>query len=258
VADVTPRGGASGGPGGSGAPNGKLRAQPIIALDVPTMAAARELVARLGPAADFVKVGLELFTAEGPRVVEWLLKDGRRVFLDLKLYDIPTTVRGAAASAAAMGVSLLTVHGYGGAPMVEAAVEGARAGAGAGAGNGTGILVVTVLTSFDAAALGVALGREAPEMGSEVLRLAGVASVAGAHGVVCSGHEVRVVRTTYPALSPLVPGIRLAGGAGHDQARIATPEQAAADGAAYLVLGRAVTASPDPAGALASVRASLL
>ena len=220
-------------------------AQPIIALDVPTMAAARELVARLGPRAEYVKVGLELFTAEGPRVVEWLQAEGRRVFLDLKLHDIPNTVRGAARSAASMGVSLLTVHAYGGAEMVAAAVDGA--------GGGTGILAVTVLTSFDSRGLGLALGREAPETGAEVLRLAGVAQAAGAHGVVCSGHEVRAVRTTYPLLRPLVPGIRLEGGATHDQARVTTPERAASDGAAYLILGRAVTAAPDPAAVLEQV-----
>jgi orotidine-5'-phosphate decarboxylase len=222
-----------------------LRAQPIIALDVPRWGDAEQLLARLGPGADFVKVGLELFTAEGPRVVERLHGQGRRVFLDLKLHDIPTTVRGAASSAARLGASLLTVHGYGGAAMVEAAVEGA--------GAATGILVVTVLTSSDARELGVALGREVPEMGAEVLRLAAIASAARAHGIVCSGQEVAAVRSTHPSLKPLVPGIRLAGGAAHDQARVVTPERAAADGAAYLVLGRAVTAAPDPAAALAAI-----
>lgn len=222
-----------------------LRAQPIVALDVPTMDAARALCDRLGPRADFVKVGLELYTAEGPRVVEWLQSRGMRVFLDLKLHDIPNTVKGAARSAASMGVALLTVHGYGGATMVEAAVEGA--------GGTTGILVVTVLTSFDARSLGVALGKEVPEMGAEVTRLAAVASVARAHGVVCSGHEVAAVRSSYPALRPLVPGLRLDGGATHDQSRVVTPERAAADGAAYLVLGRAVTAASDPEAVLAGV-----
>lgn len=226
-----------------------LKAQPIIALDVPTLSAAQALVHRLGPQADYVKVGLELFTAEGPRVVEWLRGAGKRVFLDLKLHDIPNTVRGATRSAASMGASLLTVHGYGGAAMVDAAVEGA--------GKETGILVVTVLTSFDAASLGVALGREAPEMGGEVLRLAQLADVAGAHGIVCSGHEVRGARASYPRLKPLVPGIRLAGGAAHDQARITTPEKAAEDGAAYLVLGRAVTEAPEPARVLAEIVAAL-
>ena len=226
-----------------------LRAQPIIALDVPHIDAARALVQRLGPTADFFKVGLELFTAEGPRVVEWLRGEGKRVFLDLKLHDIPTTVRGAARSAATMGVSLLTVHGYGGAAMVEAAVEGA--------GPDVGILAVTVLTSLDAHALGVTLGRDTPELGAEVLRLAAVASVAGAHGIVCSGHEVHAVRTSYPKLNPLVPGLRMAGGAAHDQSRVTTPERAAADGAAYLVLGRAVTAASEPAEELARILQAL-
>jgi orotidine-5'-phosphate decarboxylase len=226
-----------------------LKAQPIIALDVPSLDAAKSLVDRLGPQADYVKVGLELFTAEGPRVVEYLRGAGKRVFLDLKLHDIPNTVRGAARSAASMGASLLTVHGYGGAAMVGAAVEGA--------GSETGILVVTVLTSFDAASLGVALGREAPEMGGEVLRLSQLADVAGAHGIVCSGHEVRAARASYPRLKPLVPGIRLAGGASHDQARITTPEKAAEDGAAYLVLGRAVTEAVEPAQVLAGILGTL-
>lgn len=226
-----------------------LKAQPILALDVPSLAAAQELLARVGPAADFVKIGLELFTAEGPRVVDWMHANGRRVFLDLKLHDIPNTVRGAAASARAMGVELLTVHGYGGAPMVQAAVEGA--------GEGTRILVVTVLTSFDRAALGLALGREVEELGAEVLRLAGVAHAGGAHGIVCSGHEVTAVRTTFPTLAPLVPGLRLAGGTAHDQARVVTPERAADAGAAYLVLGRAVTAAEDPARVMADLVASL-
>lgn len=226
-----------------------LKAQPILALDVPSLAAAQELLARVGPAADFVKIGLELFTAEGPRVVDWMHANGRRVFLDLKLHDIPNTVRGAAASARAMGVELLTVHGYGGAPMVQAAVEGA--------GEGTRILVVTVLTSFDRAALGLALGREVEELGAEVLRLAGVAHAGGAHGIVCSGHEVTAVRTTFPTLAPLVPGLRLAGGTAHDQARVVTPERAADAGAAYLVLGRAVTAAEDPARVMSDLVASL-
>ena len=226
-----------------------MKAQPILALDVPSLDAARALLDRVGPEADFVKVGLELFTAEGPSVVDWLQKSGRRVFLDLKLHDIPNTVRGAAASAASMGVALLTVHGYGGASMVEAAVQGA--------GESTGILVVTVLTSHDRLGLGLVLGREVPEIGAEVLRVAAMADAGGAHGIVCSGHEVRAVRTTFPKLRPLVPGLRLAGGNAHDQARVTTPERAAADGAAYLVLGRAVTAADDPAAVMAAVRNSL-
>jgi orotidine-5'-phosphate decarboxylase len=222
---------------------------PIVALDVGTLGEAQRLVARLGPAAEFYKVGLQLFTAEGPRAVEWLRADGKRVFLDLKLHDIPNTVRGAAASAGALGVSLLTVHALGGAAMVRAAVEGA--------GEGTGILAVTVLTSMDEAAYGRTLGR-AVQVSDEVLRLSDVAREAQAHGVVCAGTECAAVRRRFgDALQPLVPGLRAAGGATHDQSRVVTAAEAARAGAAYVIFGRAVTAAPDPAAAFAALSAEL-
>ncbi len=224
--------------------------QPIVALDVPTLNAARALVRRLGPAADFYKVGLELFAVEGPRAVEWLHGEGKRVFLDLKLHDIPTTVRGAAAGARRMGVALLTVHGLGGEAMVRAAVEGA--------GGETGVLAVTVLTSMDLATLASALGRDVVDVRGEVLRLCAIARAAGAHGVVCGGGECAAVRNAYGAyLEPLVPGIRLAGGASDDQARVVTPGGAAKAGAAYIVLGRTVTAAADPPAAFAQAREEL-
>lgn len=224
--------------------------QPIVALDVPSLRAAQSLVDTLGPAADFYKVGLQLFTAEGPRVVEWLHGAGKRVFLDLKLHDIPNTVEQAAASARALGVALLTVHGVGGAAMLSAAVNGA--------GDNTGILVVTVLTSMDVAAISAALGHEVPSVSGEVLRLAGVARAIGAHGVVCSGAECVAVRAAHgDALRPLVPGIRAAAGATHDQARVVTAAKAAAAGAAYVIVGRAVTQAADPAAAYAALRVEL-
>lgn len=222
---------------------------PIVALDVGTLVEAQRLVSRLGPAADFYKVGLQLFTAEGPRAVDWLRDEGKRVFLDLKLHDIPNTVRGAAASASALGVSLLTVHALGGAAMVRAAVEGA--------GAGTGILAVTVLTSMDEHAFGQSLGR-AVHVSDEVLRLSDVAREAQAHGVVCAGTECAAVRRRFgDALQPLVPGLRAAGGATHDQSRVVTAADAARAGAAYVIFGRAVTAAPDPAAAFASLSAEL-
>lgn len=222
---------------------------PIVALDVGTLVEAQRLVARLGPAADFYKVGLQLHAAEGPRAVEWLRGAGKRVFLDLKLHDIPNTVRGAAASAGALGVSLLTVHALGGTAMVRAAVEGA--------GAGTGILAVTVLTSMDAAAFGHAVGR-AVDVGDEVLRLSEVAFASQAHGVVCAGTECAAVRHRFgSALQPLVPGLREAGGAAHDQSRVVTPAEAARAGAAYVIFGRAVTAAADPAAAYASLSSAL-
>ncbi len=225
------------------------RPQPIVALDLPSLVEARSLIAKLGSTVDFYKVGLQLFTAEGPHIVEWLHSEGKRVFLDLKLHDIPSTVQKAAASAQRMNVALLTVHGVGGEAMVRAAVEAA--------GDHTGVLVVTVLTSMDLPAASAALGHPLSSLRDEVLRLARLASTAGAHGVVCAGAECAAVRAEYGQLEPLVPGIRTATVGGDDQSRIATPEEAAKAGAAYVVIGRAVTAAPDPAAAYESLIARL-
>jgi orotidine-5'-phosphate decarboxylase len=222
----------------------------IVALDVPDAERARQLVERLGDACDFVKVGNELFTAAGPAVVRAMRDGGRDVFLDLKFHDIPNTVRAAARNAASLGARLITVHAAGGRAMIEAAVEGA--------GAACGVLGVTVLTSLDAGALGESLGRRVDDVRAEVLRYAELARSAGAHGVVCSGAESAAVRERFgDALRILVPGIRVAGGATHDQARVVTPEQAVAAGASYLVLGRAVTGAPDPAAALRGIAAGL-
>lgn len=215
----------------------------IVALDVPELPRALEIVERLGEHCGFYKVGSELFAAEGPGAVEALLGRGKRVFLDLKLHDIPNTVSAAASSAARMGVSLLTVHASGGEAMLRAAVEGA--------GSDCGVLAVTVLTSLDAAGLGAAWGRAAVVVRDEVVRLAGLGAKAGVHGVVCSGDEARAVRDAYgERLRILVPGVRFAGGDAHDQSRVVTPADAVAAGASYLVLGRAVTAAADPRGAM--------
>src|ERR1019366_8194878 len=222
------------------------RPQPIIALDVPSLADARALIATLGARADFYKVGLQLFSAEGPRVVEWLHSEGKRVFLDLKLHDIPSTVRKAAASAGRLNVALLTVHGLGGEAMVRAAVECA--------GTRSGVLVVTVLTSMDLATASAALGRPLASLSDEVLRLAALAARAGAHGVVCAGAECAAVRAAHgTGLAPLVPGIRTSAVAGDDQSRVVTPEEASKAGAAYVVVGRAVTAAADPAAAFEEI-----
>jgi orotidine-5'-phosphate decarboxylase len=228
------------------------RPQPIVALDVPSLADARALVARLGPQANFYKVGLQLFTAEGPAVVEWLHAEGKRVFLDLKLHDIPSTVQKAAGSAMRMKVALLTVHGLGGDAMVRAAVEGA--------GEHTGVLVVTVLTSMDLATAGAALGRPLDSLRDEVLRLSALAAGAKARGVVCSGAECAAVRAAHgERLQPLVPGLRTNTStvAGDDQARIVTPEEASRAGAAYVIVGRAVTSAADPGAAFTSLVARL-
>jgi orotidine-5'-phosphate decarboxylase len=228
--------------------------QPIVALDVPTAGDALRLVRALGDACGFYKIGSELFTAEGPPVVHAVRDAGHDVFLDLKFHDIPQTVRSAARQAARLGVRLLTVHATGGEAMLRAAREGADEGG----GSGCGVLAVTVLTSMDEAALRQASGREQVRVRDEVRRLAEAAAAAGVHGVVCSGAEAAELRDAYGArLARLVPGVRLAGGATHDQARVVTPAEAAAAGATYVVLGRAVTAAEDPRRAMAEVHAAL-
>jgi len=236
----------------------RVTTTPIVALDVPTVAAAMRLVERLGDACRFYKVGLELFTAAGPSAVESVRATGAQVFLDLKLHDIPNTVRGAARSATVLGASLLTVHAAGGVDMMKAAVEGADAADAPSRRPACRILAVTVLTSMDAPALAAASGRSGIEPGAEVLRLSEMAAEAGVHGVVCSGHEVAAVRDRCgDKLARLVPGIRLAGGKQHDQARVVTPAEAARAGATYVVVGRAVTQAPDPVQAMERVRAEL-
>ena len=216
---------------------------PIVALDVPDAASALALLDRLGASADFVKVGMQLFTAEGPAVVRELRGRKLRIFLDLKLHDIPNTVAHAVKSAAALDVELLTVHASGGASMLRAAAEAA-------AGTALTLLGVTVLTSLDERELGEAWGRERVEMEGEVERLARLAAACGLPGVVASVHEIAVIRAAAPGLRVLAPGIRLAGDAAGDQSRVATPAEAARVGANYVVLGRSVTAAPDAAAAL--------
>ncbi len=228
---------------------------PIVALDFPCASSAQSMVRQLGDACDFYKVGLELFAAEGPSIVVWLRDQGKQVFVDLKLHDIPNTVRSAARSVARHGAALLTVHAGGGTEMVAAAVAGAREGAPDGS---CGILGVTVLTSLDAAAVATAWGREAIEVPTEVVRLAGFVAEAKAAGIVCSGHEAAAVHHAFgDRLGLLIPGIRLPGGDAHDQARIMTPSAAAAAGARWLILGRAVTGAAHPAAAMSAVHADL-
>ncbi len=228
---------------------------PIVALDVSTTAEALATVERLGDLCGFYKVGLQLFTAEGPNVVRALRDRGVDVFLDLKLHDIPNTVRQAVARAAAHGARLVTVHAAGGRAMLAAAQDAVGA-----AGGGCRLLGVTVLTSLDGAALAAAWGRlpESVDVRAEVLRLSGEAAGAGLHGVVCSGHEAAAVCDRFGGrLATLVPGVRLSGGVAHDQARVVTPGEAAAAGAAYVVLGRAVTAADDPRAAMGRVLSDL-
>jgi orotidine-5'-phosphate decarboxylase len=227
---------------------------PILALDVPDAAAARALLSRV-PDAGWVKVGLQLYTAEGPELVRELIAGGRRVFLDLKLHDIPNTVAAAVASAAALGVDLLTLHASGGRAMLRAA----RAAAHEQGPRGPRLLAVTLLTSLTAAEAAESWGRAALSTTAEVRRLAHLARDCGIDGVVSSVREAAEIRAeTGDDLLLLTPGIRLPGDATDDQARVATPEEAARLGVDFLVIGRSVTAAADPRAAWKQVLAGII
>jgi orotidine-5'-phosphate decarboxylase len=213
----------------------------IVALDVSSAAAAQKIVAAVGDSAFCYKVGMQLYTAEGPRVVRDLVGSGRRVFLDLKYHDIPTTVAAAVREAASLGVSMLTIHASGGGKMMRAATEAARSAKAA-----VMVLGVTVLTSLDdhdLDKLGVR-GR----VQDQVLRLAALAIADGCHGVVASAQEASALRSELQGDFAIVtPGIRLAGAEPGDQARVVTPAEAIAAGATHIVVGRPITAAADPA-----------
>jgi orotidine-5'-phosphate decarboxylase len=230
-------------------PGGRPPADRICAaLDFGTWAEAEPFARAVAPAVGMLKVGLELFAAEGPPAVRAAAALGRPVFLDLKLHDIPNTVEGAARSAAASGASLLTVHASGGPAMVSAAVRGA--------GGRLRVLAVTVLTSLDAAALDE-IGLAGPAEAA-VVRLARLAVGAGAGGLVCSPHEVRAVRAAVgPSPLLVVPGVRPPGAARGDQARVATPAEAVKAGADVIVLGRPLREAKDPLAAAREIAATL-
>jgi orotidine-5'-phosphate decarboxylase len=218
------------------------------ALDFGAWEQAEPFARAIAPAVGMLKVGLELFVAEGPGVVRAAAALGRPVFLDLKLHDIPNTVEGAARSAAATGASLLTVHASGGAEMIRAAVRGA--------GGRLRVLAVTVLTSIDSAALET-IGLAGPPEAA-VVRLARLAAGAGAGGLVCSPHEVAQVRAAVgPGPLLVVPGVRPPGAAKGDQARVATPAEAVRAGADVIVVGRPLRDAADPVAAARDIAASL-
>ena len=222
-------------------------AEVIVALDYATGKEALGLVDVLGSSGDFYKVGLELFSREGPEVVKALTERDKRVFLDLKLHDIPNTVARSVSAARELGVDFFTVHTTGGVPMMAAAAEAA--------GGAVTLLGVTVLTSMSVPDVEAAWGRELGSLRDEVVRLAGTAKEAGVGGVVASPMEVRLLKRLLGSdLLVVTPGIRLGGDDHHDQARFATPIEAADAGADYLVVGRSITRAPDPVEALALVR----
>ena len=221
-----------------------MREHLIVALDVSSAAEAQKLVSRIGEVAGIYKVGLQLFTAEGPSIVRDLVSSGRRVFLDLKLHDIPTTVALAVKSAAELGAYMLTIHASGGSAMLRAATEAA-----AGRMN---LLAVTVLTSLndeDMQEIGVA-GR----VSDQVLRMAALAQSTGCQGIVTSPREALMVRKAMgEGFAIVTPGIRPSGAETNDQQRIATPAQAIMNGASHIVVGRPITHAPDPAKAAQAI-----
>ena len=206
----------------------------IVALDVPTAVDAQEIVYELGDSVSFYKVGLQLFAAEGPKVVSELVNSGRKVFLDLKLHDIPNTVGQAVKSICELGVTMVTVHAAGGSKMMKEAVQAAKAGA-----VEPIILAVTVLTGFsqpDLEESGVHI-----DLSQQVRHLAYLAKSAGCRGVVTSPREAATLRSVLgPDLAIVTPGIRPAGSDAGDQSRIATPAMAIHAGASHLVVGRPI------------------
>ncbi len=222
----------------------------IIALDVPDTDGALRLLDSLGDPPALCKIGLELFTAEGPSVIKAVQDRGSRVFLDLKFHDIPNTVAHAVKSASGLGVAMTTLHASGGPVMLEAAAKAAE-------GSELLLLAVTVLTSMDAAQLsstGVSV-----EPREQVLRLAGLASDAGIGGVVCSPLEVNAIRTS-PGnnLRIVTPGVRPTWAATGDQKRVMTPAEAVKEGSDWLVIGRPITATENPREAYAKVVEELI
>lgn len=223
----------------------------IVALDVSSAAAAQRIVAALGDSAQIYKVGMQLYTAEGPQVVRDLVNSGHQVFLDLKYHDIPNTVASAIREAAQLGVSMLTVHALGGEKMLRAAAEAARSAA--DVHDQLQILAVTVLTSMDDADLhqtGVSAN-----LLDQVLRLASTALDAGCAGVVSSAREVKALRAKLGRNFLIItPGVRPAGTDHADQARVVTPAEAIQAGATHIVVGRPITAAENPAAAARAIQ----
>ena len=212
----------------------------IVALDVPDWHMAQDLVSELYPVVDFFKIGMELFTSEGPKVVQAVKAMGGRVFLDLKYHDIPNTVKGAVTAAARLGVDMLTVHASGGVTMLEAAAEAV-----ASLSKPPILLGVTVLTSIDEEVLHEEL-RVRARLEEQVIHLAKMAINSGLQGVVASPLEISSLRRSLGNEAIIVtPGIRPAWEERDDQKRVATPEKALSLGANYLVIGRSITTARD-------------
>lgn len=219
----------------------------FVAIDLPTLAEAINMVDRVAPHIGGVKLGLEFFCAQGPAGVAAISALGLPIFLDLKLHDIPNTVAGALHSLAGLAPAIVTVHAGGGHAMLAAARAAAPAA--------TKVVAVTVLTSLDDADL-VAIGVD-DATAAQVARLAALTRGAGLDGVVASPHETAALRSAWPDSLLVIPGVRPAGSAVGDQKRVMTPREARAAGASVLVIGRPITAAGDPAVAAAAIARDL-
>ena len=229
----------------------------IVALDVDSVDRAVGLVDALAGQVTRFKIGSQLFTAFGPSAVEAVRKRGGEVFLDLKFHDIPNTVDGAAREAVRLGVFMFNVHASGGRAMMRAAAHGAAEAAQTLGLARPLVIAVTVLTSLDRATLGSEL-HVASSVEGHVLHLCGLAREAGLDGNVASPNEIRAIRNAMgPRWAIVTPGVRPAGDERQDQSRVGTPRAAAEAGADYLVVGRPITAAPDPAKAAAAVLAEM-
>lgn len=224
-----------------------MKPEIMIALDFPTGEDALRFLDRFGDEPLYVKVGMELFYSEGPAILEEIKKRGHRIFLDLKLHDIPNTVKSAMRVLARAGVSMTNVHAAGGRKMMEAALEGLQEGC--GEGERPKLIAVTQLTSTDEAMMHDELLIEGA-LEDVVASYARNAMEAGLDGVVCSAWEAeRIHSVTSESFLTVTPGIRLAGDAKGDQSRVATPARAKAMGSDYLVIGRSITKAEDPVAA---------
>ena len=228
----------------------KKEAALIVALDVPDRSSMLETLSRMPEEIAWYKVGLELFCAEGPTILDPLRERGASIFLDLKFHDIPRTVGHAVARAADLGVDLMTVHAAGGRAMLEEAAQAA-----ARCSSPPKLVAVTTLTSLnedDFSDLGIQR-----TLSDQALALSAMAIEAGIDGMVTSAHEAQVLRTQFPDALLVTPGIRMPSGDVGDQKRVATPSYAVGQGATHLVIGRPIVQANDPAHAFACMREEL-
>ena len=221
-----------------------MNTKPIIALDFPSEKDVMGFLAQFEEKL-FVKIGMELYMQEGPRIVHQVKSEGHDIFLDLKLHDIPNTVNSAMKGLGRLGVDLVNVHAAGGRAMMEGALEGLEAGTAAG-GKRAALIAVTQLTSTtelqmqNEQKIGLSLQES-------VLHYAQLSKQAGLNGVVCSVHEAHAIREACGEdFLRVTPGIRMLGGEAHDQKRIATPDGAKKDGSSLIVVGRAITGAANP------------